>query len=245
MSKYPAELLKVPHRNGMQNGLLSRLSGSPPVQDRAIMFAITCSVYCLQSNSTASIVTAKQTMILLFSWELIHNSLKTMESRPFASTGCTSARSVTLLLKYTFMTWKSSLTPVREGTETPSTQPQAQLCAGSPAHPWISVRHEDYEIPLFTVLTFEYFQLSHIKPSLSTNRGSLARAVSSLGQHDPAREWGFCTLLGTKWLWLSPGEHHRHLPASLDSLIKVFVQSHRRAKRKPSKFCHCFSLLPC
>lgn len=123
-------------------------------------------------------------MILLFSWELIHNSLKTMESRPFASTGCTSARSGTLLVKYTFKTWKPSLTPVREGRQTPSTQPQTKLCAASPAHPWISVRHKDYEIHLFT---FKYFQLSCIKPNLSTIWGLFSTAVSSLGQHYPAQ----------------------------------------------------------
>lgn len=56
MSKYPVE---SSHTKSTQNGLLSRLSDPPPVQERAIMFSITCSVYWLQSDSTASVVTAK------------------------------------------------------------------------------------------------------------------------------------------------------------------------------------------
>lgn len=151
-------------------------------------------------------------MILLFSWELIHNSLKTMESRPFASTGGTSARSATLLVKYTFMTWKSSLTPVREGRQTPS--PKHSFVLVSPAHPWISVRHEDYEIPFFTVLIFEYFQLSYIKPSLSTNWGLFARAVSSPGQHDPARRVRILHPPGNQMAWAVP----RGAPQALSSI---------------------------
>lgn len=39
MAKHPAE---SSHTNSMQNGLLSRLSNSPPVQKWAIMFSIMC-----------------------------------------------------------------------------------------------------------------------------------------------------------------------------------------------------------
>lgn len=38
---------------------LSHPSDSLPVQERAIMSSITCSLHCLQSDSTASTVTAK------------------------------------------------------------------------------------------------------------------------------------------------------------------------------------------
>lgn len=185
-------------------------------------------------------------MILLFSRDLIHKPLKTMESLPFASIGCASARFAVLLVKYTFKTWKPSLRPVRRGT------PQHQAPRAAPcwflSHPGASVRHKDHESPLFAALILERFQLSHIKPSPTVNHSPAGYPKEHLSGLSPAwpsavgpRERGLCALLGTEWL----GEHHGHLSASLESFIKAFVEIHRRIKIKPSKFCYCCSLLSC
>lgn len=129
-------------------------------------------------------------MILLFSWELIHNSLKTMESRPFASTGCTSARSATLLVKYTFMTRKSSLTPLREGRQTPSPK-HSFVLVPQPTHGfrrlWDPSLHSAH-IWIFSALTHEAKPLN--KPRVICQGCLQPRAAqSSPESEDSAPSW--------------------------------------------------------
>lgn len=150
-------------------------------------------------------------MILLFSRDLIHNPLKTMESLPCASTGCASAR-LAVPLHNTHLRHENITKASQERVDGhASTQPQAQVCAGSPAHPRVSVRHKDHDSPLWAALILKRLQLSHIKPRPSVNCSPVGYPKEHLSGPSPAqpsavghgKQW-LCALLGTEWLGASP-----------------------------------------
>lgn len=130
---------------------------------------------------------------------------------------------------------KASLTPVREGRQTPSPK-HSFVLVPQPTHGFLSGTTITRSLPSQCSYLNIFSSCTSSQASQQT-KGYLPGLSPAWCSTIQSREWGFCTLLGTKWLGLSSGEHHRHLAASLDSLIKAFVESHRRAKRKPSKFC--------